>query len=359
VLKRIPEMPDFLRQLIRVFLSVVLLPFVTARPAFAADDDRCVQPPINAIVTRYQSSDGHSDIRQVEILGARRLDICVKIGRCAWHNVISSPEEIRTLHIAFERNFGCERSVWRGEYYSTDCKLSQTISHALETLNQSIGPVIGPQTACGTGGSPLTGHSGVVLRGGVPVFMGSVPVGDLCAGIGVEIGGQLRSFLFLVRACPKGTSHAAKIASVWLDPPASISYFSIGASSDGNVFGVASGGPTFDLKSAKPFVRGKTIASSYVLAWLVAAQNAALRSADQRLPLGEGPVLPADGSAVGRFADWLAAGLMRICAKPFDEKDPNWKSSQIARDWMTRTFLKSPVEYAGTLLRAEKARTDW
>lgn len=304
-----------------------------------------------------RSSDGISHVYVLK--QSSRVDLCVQAGRCVWHSPLAALGDLGSFAEFADGDSHCQGThdqvAWEGRVYVTDCRMPDQLSQALSAISVAVAPIL-VSAPCGTLDSPLTDSATITSVDGSPAFVAGVPVGKLCLAIGVQLSGSYRAFAALVRSCPTDVAAAAIIASQWLGAGVATSQFSIGASFPEGGFGLTSAGPTFDLKAATPVVLGPVIEQGYVTAWLAAIRAAAEANTD----LADGSVLEASTSdPIGRLAKWLAAGLMRLDARPFDETDPNWVGSAPARDWMTRTLLIDPNAMEGTLLRAENARKPW
>jgi hypothetical protein len=202
----------------------------------------------------------------------------------------------------------------------------------------------------------LTDNAVFTTVDGAPVFVASVPVNKLCFAVGIQLNGNFRTFATILRTCPGDAAAATAVALQWLGAGIPTSQVSIGASFSDGGFGLTSAGTAFDLVASTPVVLGPVINRAYVVTWLAAIKSAAGLAVAQA---GGSPLEVSDNDAVGRLAKWLAAGLIRLDARPFNESDPNWIGSASARDWMTQTLLINPTDLGETLLRAENARLPW
>lgn len=345
--------------------STALILFVAIVAATAVSSVAKAAGGLCQLADKVSIRDLQSDAPNASVRVLKRdgqLDVCVQSSRCVWHIAPVLLSELGTFGPFADGDTHCQATYdqvtvdTRRHTYERDCRLSDGLGDALVAAGGLFTPIVGSEASCGTLEAPLTDQGAFADVGGVPVFVGSVALDDLCLAAGIELDGQYRAFAALVRSCPTDTAGAAAIAAQWLGAGVATSQFSIGASFSDGGFGLTSAGPTFDLKAATPVVLGPLIDQGYVTTWLAAIRAAAEANTD----LADGSVLEASsGDPIGRLAKWLAAGLMRLDARPFDETDPNWVGSAPARDWMTRTLLIDPNAMEGTLLRAENARKPW
>jgi hypothetical protein len=350
----IPKLPS------RTAIAISCL--ITTAPSYADEPvgfSTCLSPPEVGAFRRITSSK-ETEIDLSDHDG--KVDVCIVLSGCAW--VIKNQEE-SVLGVLDEyatgRNNKCDNTSnsngWKdGRTWLSVCTMPGDLLARLAPLETWLDSVLGPSDAreCGNITAPLEGMAGLV-RPDSPSLILETKTGAYCLSLALSLA-EKKSAALVRKTCLSASSEMSAFSSRWLSAPGSSVWF--GAEEPPIGFSVAlDEAITQASTSQKPIISGDILDKDYISEWLRAIGAAA---ASEAIQAEHGPLPHADQSRfIGRIAQWLTAGMVRLSPKPFDYASDAWEKSRGARDWMAMTVLSNPTIFEGTLLRAENARKDW